>query len=152
MSQVKINSINKIKEEIQNNPAIGEDTITDHNRIEQIMKVSYALKIFKLVLIILNTSYFVGIMFMIMADFSMSGAYEVGDLDQEFFIEYFSTDLNTESYNTLLLIYFAFTSLSTVGFGDLTPRSDSERLFVAFMLLFGVAIFSYIMGVFIEII
>ena len=50
-----------------------------------------------------------------------------------------------------MLIYYAFTSLSTVGFGDLAPRSDSERLFVAFMLLFGVAIFSYIMGVFIEI-
>ena len=44
-----------------------------------------------------------------------------------------------------------FTSLSTVGFGDLHPRGDFERIFCAMILLFGVAIFSYIMGIFIEI-
>lgn len=44
------------------------------------------------------------------------------------------------------LIYFSFTSLTTVGFGDFNPRSDFERLFIAFGLLFGVAIFSYIMS------
>lgn len=50
----------------------------------------------------------------------------------------------------IILTYFAFTSLSTVGFGDFHPRSDLERLVCAFILLFGVAIFSYIMGSFIE--
>jgi hypothetical protein len=48
-------------------------------------------------------------------------------------------------------MYYAFTSLSTVGFGDYHPRSDMERLFCALILLFGVAIFSYIMGIFISI-
>jgi hypothetical protein len=47
--------------------------------------------------------------------------------------------------------YFAFTSLSTVGFGDYHPRGNVERFVTAFILLFGVAIFSYIMGNFIEI-
>ena len=41
--------------------------------------------------------------------------------------------------------------MSTVGFGDLSPRSDFERLFCSLMLMFGVAIFSYIMGEFISI-
>lgn len=50
-----------------------------------------------------------------------------------------------------MLTYFAFTSLSTVGFGDYTPRSDLERGVGAFMLLSGVAIFSIIMGQFINI-
>ena len=50
------------------------------------------------------------------------------------------------------MIYFAFTSLSTVGFGDYCPRGDIERILGAMMLLFGVAIFSYIMGKFIEMI
>ena len=54
--------------------------------------------------------------------------------------------------NTIIVTYFAFTSLSTVGFGDYNPRSDIERLLCAFILLFGVAIFSYIMGNFISII
>jgi hypothetical protein len=47
--------------------------------------------------------------------------------------------------------YFAFTSLSTVGFGDYHPISNIERLFTAFMLMCGVACFSFVMGNFIEI-
>jgi len=49
------------------------------------------------------------------------------------------------------MCYYSFTSLSTVGFGDYNPRSNPERLMITFVLLFGVAIFSYIMGTFIEI-
>ena len=48
-------------------------------------------------------------------------------------------------------VYYAFTTLSTVGFGDYSPRSNSERIVCAFVLVFGVAIFSYMMGIFIEI-
>ena len=48
------------------------------------------------------------------------------------------------------MVYFAITSLSTVGFGDFCPRSDLERALGALMLLFGVAIFSLCMGNFIE--
>ena len=50
-----------------------------------------------------------------------------------------------------MMMYFAFTTLSTIGFGDFHPRSDSERLVVALIFLFGVAIFSYVMGNFQEI-
>ena len=50
------------------------------------------------------------------------------------------------------MMYYSFTSLSTVGLGDLVPRSNVERLLCSFVLLFGVAIFSYIMGIFIEVI
>jgi len=151
MAKIKKHTISQIEKEIERNPTIGEDTVTDHNNIEYLLKIGYALKIFKLVLVILNTSYFVGIIFLIIADVSITLAYHLGDTDQEFFITYNEINSNTETYNTLLVVYFAFTSLSTVGFGDLNPRSDFERIFVAFMLLFGVAIFSYIMGVFIEI-
>ena len=48
-------------------------------------------------------------------------------------------------------MYFASTSLSTVGFGDYNPKSDIERVLCSFILMFGVSIFSYIMGIFIEI-
>ena len=47
--------------------------------------------------------------------------------------------------------YFAFTSLSTVGFGDFNPKSNAERLACAFILLFGVAIFSVVMANFSDI-
>lgn len=46
----------------------------------------------------------------------------------------------------VLLMYFSYTTLSTVGFGDLTPRSDFERLVCICILLLGVAIFGLIMG------
>jgi len=47
--------------------------------------------------------------------------------------------------------YYAITTLSTIGFGDFTPVSTSERFITSFILLFGVAVFSFIMGQFIEI-
>ena len=52
----------------------------------------------------------------------------------------------------IIAMYFAFTSLSTVGFGDYHPRGDIERIFGGYMLLFGVAIFSYILSIFRDII
>ena len=58
---------------------------------------------------------------------------------------------NKSEYEALIIAtYFAFTSLSTVGLGDFHPRGNIERVCTGFMLLFGVAIFSYIMGNFIE--
>ena len=65
-----------------------------------------------------------------------------------------SFDLDGKSYDetTIALIYFAFTSLSTVGLGDYHPRSNLERFVGAFVLLFGVALTSYIMEALIGII
>jgi len=48
-------------------------------------------------------------------------------------------------------IYFAITTLSTIGYGDFHPVSQIERSIAAFILLWGVTIFSFIMGQFIEI-
>jgi hypothetical protein len=48
------------------------------------------------------------------------------------------------------VVYWAFTTLSTVGYGDFTPVSNLERIFGSFVILFGIAIFSIIMGNFIE--
>ena len=43
-------------------------------------------------------------------------------------------------------MYFAMTSLSTIGFGDMYPVNDFERLLGSFMLLSGVAVFSMVMS------
>lgn len=51
----------------------------------------------------------------------------------------------------ITVVYFAFTTLATVGYGDYHPVNDIERLICSFILLFGVAVFSFIMGNFIEI-
>ena len=51
-----------------------------------------------------------------------------------------------------MMIYFAFTSLSTVGLGDFCPKGEAEAILCSMLLLFGVAIFSFIMGKFIDMI
>ena len=45
----------------------------------------------------------------------------------------------------MVALYFAFTSLSTVGFGDFYPISNLERMVSVVMLCFGVVIFTAIM-------
>lgn len=52
----------------------------------------------------------------------------------------------------MISIYFIFTSLTTIGFGDYHPRSSLERAFISIMMLCGVGSFSYILGVFVVII
>lgn len=49
------------------------------------------------------------------------------------------------------MVYFSFTSLTTVGFGDYHPKSNVERTVIAMALLFGVMLFSFFMGNFSEI-
>lgn len=51
----------------------------------------------------------------------------------------------------IIVVYFAFTTLATVGYGDFHAVSDVERVVCSIILLFGVAVFSFIMGNFIEI-
>lgn len=69
-------------------------------------------------------------------------------VNTETFFEEFGMEERDNQERAIVVIYYAFTSLSTVGFGDYNPRADQERALCAFLLLFGVAIFSYIMGVF----
>ena len=46
----------------------------------------------------------------------------------------------------LISMYFAFTTLSTIGLGDYHPVSNTERLVGSFVILIGVAMFSYILS------
>lgn len=73
------------------------------------------------------------------------------DFDEDLFMVTFQIESKSHIENLIIVNYFAVTSLSTVGFGDFHPRGDTERLVTALILLFGVAIFSYIMGIFIGI-
>lgn len=50
------------------------------------------------------------------------------------------------------MTYFAFTSISTVGLGDYHPRSNSERILGAIFLMSGVAVTSYVIENFTEMI
>ena len=50
----------------------------------------------------------------------------------------------------IAMIYFAFTTLSTVGFGDYHPKNDIERLGCSVILVLGVATMSTVLSNFLE--
>ena len=110
---------------------------------------TYAFKTIRLVLTILIITYFIGLIFIFFSDFT---EYYLFDPAISSFNEQFGFEPKViATYETLVGVYWAFTTLSTVGFGDYYPVSNAERAFGACILLFGVAIFSYIMGHFTDI-
>ncbi len=48
--------------------------------------------------------------------------------------------------------YFSLTTLATIGYGDIIPTNSSERIVAIFIMLVGVAVYSYVMGSFTELI
>ena len=46
----------------------------------------------------------------------------------------------------LVCFYWSVTTISSVGYGDILPRSDNERIFSIFMMLIGGAFYGYVIG------
>lgn len=61
-------NMKRMKETIRNDPKIGEDQKNDRNKIEEMLMFGYLLKTLKLVTMILNISFFVGIIFYVFCD------------------------------------------------------------------------------------
>ena len=122
--------------------------------------ISFFIRIIKLGLIIFNICYFLGTVWFIIAEIQLQNEREYHnglDHDEflahntEIFIDFYQLEDNTPKENTIIGLYYAFTTLSTVGFGDYAPRSNVERAIGSFILISGVAMFSFLMGNFIEI-
>lgn len=127
----------------------------DHNFIMKQIVMTYAFRVVRIVIIIFSISYFIGTLFYILTWLiDESGIAEDGE---NFFSYEFSfgqfRQLNKDKEDSKQLIaiwYWATTTLASVGFGDLRPISNSERLVTSMVFLLGVASFSFIMGNFIE--
>ena len=63
----------------------------------------------------------------------------------------YDLEKKSDPFNALMLTYFSFTTLSTVGFGDIRPENNVERALWSFILLGGVLIFSFTMETFLEV-
>ena len=151
--------IDKLERNIESDEAFANNKIEQKNPVESLLFIGYALKTLYLTIVIVNISYIVGMIFYVLVELVQDFYYDVdyyalddpGSFEPENFISYNSLFDKSPNEITIIVTYYMFTSLSTVGFGDYNPRSDFERIFIAFVLLFGVAIFSYIMGNFQEI-
>ena len=61
--------------------------------------------------------------------------------------------IDKDAYSACVtVVYFLMTSLTTVGLGDFHPTQNIEYVIGAFMLLFGVLIFSNFMNIFMDLI
>jgi len=127
-------------------PQIANDSLEDHNNIMRILYIQAGFKTFRLIMIIFMITYFIGMLYYIFSDLINDIDSPLSNRNGENFIEYFGLEIKSHYEIVVTMVYFTFTSLSTVGFGDLNPRSNSERILTAVILLFGVAIFSYILG------
>jgi hypothetical protein len=103
------------------------------------------------VVIILNFAYFFGFFYFVYCDVE----YEILSEDKSFdlhntFAGFYDILDRTPANRAVLLVYYSFTTLATVGYGDFTPKSDNEKIVITIIFVFGVGLFSYIMGNFIN--
>ena len=114
------------------------DQIRDHTKMSEIVLLLQLIKTFRLVFIMISFSYFSGLLWFVICDYSSDG---------NGFIEENEFNQNQTTFYSRIsaLTYFAFTTLSTVGLGDFHPKSSTERIFCSFFMLFGVMFTSLVM-------
>mmetsp|Transcript_38858 Transcript_38858/g.59061 ORF Transcript_38858/g.59061 Transcript_38858/m.59061 type:complete len:195 (+) Transcript_38858:2050-2634(+) len=119
-------------------------------------------RIIQLVILIFACSYFFGLLWhIIVKDFEDWANVTVIDVHNGYgtFYTWYSYNLQFDDkgrhpsdFSSLIKVwYYGITTLSTIGFGDFTPKSVPEKLIISFIMMLGVSVFSYIMGNFIEI-
>ena len=69
---------------IKTNYKLAEDMDQDNNQIENLMIINYLLKTFKLIIIIINISFFLGMFWLIYCDvtMNMTKAYQANAIEQ----------------------------------------------------------------------
>ena len=127
---------------------MSQDHIVDRTIIETRMRTNGLVIAMKILLYTVLALYFTGTYWL---GFSLV-FYEWAGFENldDFFI---STEMALPIEEKILRsFYFALTTLSTIGFGDFYPTSDGERILGSFVILFGVALFSIIIGEFLDMI
>jgi hypothetical protein len=113
--------------------------------------LGYLFRVVRMVMIIFTLSYFIGTLWYIFCWQMYLKYYK--DTDENFIREFgFIESMKEEKFfdSMIKAMYFAFTTLATVGYGDLYPVSNAERIIGSIIILFGVVVFSFVMGNFIE--
>lgn len=123
-----------------------ENSSRDERIVAQYMMM-YVYRIFRLIIIAIIFTYFIGC-FWYMASETLN--YDSSKEENGTFITNYQLEELSNYEKLVISCYFALTTLSTVGYGDYHPISNLERIIAVFIMLVGVAFFSYNMGSFIE--
>ena len=89
-------------------------------------------------------TYFIGCIwyYIITASFNKPS---FSDENNKFFTVY-NLGSNSNGRNLIISCYFVMTTLATIGYGDLSPKTKVEKFTVILIMIIGIAFFSYIMG------
>lgn len=109
----------------------------------------YFYKVLCLVLVLFSCSYLLAIFWHILI-------FDIEDLESRTldvyhgsstFYSYYAFSESSDVITPLVkLCYFAVTTLSTIGYGDFSPKSVPEKFVGAFVLLLGVCVFSIVLS------
>lgn len=114
------------------------------NYIMERLKLQNMVMLCRTLLTIFVVMFVSGVIFFLFSRISRS-LYIIDHSHMNFLDCFLPSDNSDERFkNAVMVSYFSFTTLSTVGFGDLVFVSDPERVFGCVFLLFGVTLFSYI--------
>ncbi len=106
----------------------------------------YSIRILRTFLIAIVLTYFLGCIWYFITE-------ELNGEAEDTFKKKYLDPFNYTSWERLTICcYFVLTTLSTVGFGDLTPQTDTERAFTLLLMIVGAGFFSIVLSDFIDII
>ena len=127
----------KILEKESNNPR-EEKSRQEKMTIKYIFRYIY--KVFRLIFIALMLTYFLGCAWYFVVEI-----FEDTEAVESFIAK---NDLRnySEFERMIICCYFVLTTLSTVGYGDMSPNTNTEKIIGISLMIVGIAFFSYIMG------
>jgi len=134
--------INFLRGNSLNDPDLSHEINRDLIYITRKIYFRNIFKIIRLILQILFVVYFLAQYWFICVDVFDT----MHDTDSYSFFINEHWDLTETQDLTTTAMYFALTTLSTTGLGDLHPITDNERMLGIILIFFGVIMFSYILG------
>mmetsp|Transcript_40155 Transcript_40155/g.61324 ORF Transcript_40155/g.61324 Transcript_40155/m.61324 type:complete len:188 (+) Transcript_40155:220-783(+) len=118
---------------------LSDEQVIDSAKMSQIMLLTQIIRVIHLIVNITFLSYFTGLAWYIISEATKSSGID----KDEHFVDGFEGKPVEET--TVALVYFTFTTLTTVGLGDLHPKNNTERIMCSFTMLFGVMCTSVLM-------
>ena len=119
---------------------------TRGKKVEYQQNMKNLFKVIRLILLTVIITYFTGCTFYFVSSLQPQD-------EQNFLINNsLDTDDYSNFYKFVTVCYFSITTLSTVGYGDLSPVTNIEKVLGVLIMLAGVGFFSFVMSSFIEII
>ena len=136
----------------------------DVNKFTTMLIAKFMIRLVKAIIAVFLLSYIIGMSWYIFTEMEMHSGNQK-DMDhfmkenkdlcnessvEESFIKDFELYNKSVAQNTIIMVYYSITTISTVGFGDYYPVNNFERLIIIFIMIFGVSIYGLFLGIFQE--